>query len=102
MQELRRAHYKINADIVLTAGQFAVHLKSKRYDVVLAEYLSPNRQGSRVLEMLNLRERQIPCIFLTDAMQPEIVAKLVTEGASDCVRDGSHWASAGSDSSSPQ
>ena len=85
VQELRRAHFKVSADVVLTPEQFAGRLKSKYYDVVLAEYPSPNWQGPQALEILHRRDRQIPCIFLTDTMQPETVAELITEGAADCV-----------------
>jgi diguanylate cyclase (GGDEF)-like protein/PAS domain S-box-containing protein len=85
VQELRRAHCKVSADVVLTPEQFAGRLKSRFYDVVLAEYPSPNWQGPQVLEILHLRERQIPCVFLTDRLQLEVVAELITEGAADCV-----------------
>src|SRR3984885_6072568 len=85
VQELRKAHFKVTADLVLTPEQFAARLKAKFYDVVLAEYPSPNWQGRHELEILRLRERQIPCIFLTRAMQPETVAELITSGAADCV-----------------
>jgi diguanylate cyclase (GGDEF)-like protein/PAS domain S-box-containing protein len=60
-------------------------LKAKLYDVVLAEYPSPNWQGRHELEMLRLRERQIPCIFLIRTMLPETAAELITSGAADCV-----------------
>src|ERR1700746_233466 len=72
VQELNRVHFKVSTDIVLTPDQFAGRLNSKYYDVVLAEYPSPN-EGSQALEILHLRDRQIPCIFLTDTMQPETV-----------------------------
>ncbi|HWO35423.1 MAG TPA: hypothetical protein VNO32_42055, partial [Candidatus Acidoferrum sp.] len=85
VKELRRAHYKVSADIVLTPGQFAGRLKSKYYDVVLAEYPSPNWQGPQVLEILLLGDRQIPCIFLTGKMQLETEAELIRKGAVDCV-----------------
>jgi diguanylate cyclase (GGDEF)-like protein/PAS domain S-box-containing protein len=85
MQELRRAHFKVSADVVLTPDQFAGRLESKYYDVVLAEYPSPNWQGTQVLEILHLRERQIPCVFLTDRLQLETEAELIAAGASDCV-----------------
>lgn len=85
VQELRRANFKVNADVILTPEQFAKRLKSKRYDVVLFEYPSPNWQGPQVLEILHLRDRQIPCIFLTDPMQLETEAELIAEGAADCV-----------------
>jgi len=85
VQELRRAHFRVTADVVLTPEQFAARLKAKFYDVVLAEYPSPNWQGRHELEMLRLRERQIPCIFLIRTTQPETAAELITSGAADCV-----------------
>src|ERR1700677_398448 len=85
VQELRRANFRVTADVVLTPEEFAARLKAKYYDVVLAEYPCPNGQGRRELEMLRLRERQIPCIFLIRTLQPETVAELITSGAADCV-----------------
>jgi diguanylate cyclase (GGDEF)-like protein/PAS domain S-box-containing protein len=85
VQELRRAHFRVTADVVLTTEQFAARVKAKYYDIVLAEYPFPHWQGRHELEMLRLRERQIPCIFLIDIMQPETAAELITTGAADCV-----------------
>jgi diguanylate cyclase (GGDEF)-like protein/PAS domain S-box-containing protein len=85
VQELTRAHFTVSADVVLTPEQFAGRLKSKYYDVVLAEYPSPNWQGTQALEVLQLSDRQIPCIFLTDKMQLETEAELIRKGAVDCV-----------------
>jgi diguanylate cyclase (GGDEF)-like protein/PAS domain S-box-containing protein len=85
LEQLSRTYIRVNADVVLTPGEFSERLKSKYYDVVLAEYPSRNWQGSQVLNILHLRDRPIPCIFLTDTTQPETLAKLVTEGAADCV-----------------
>jgi diguanylate cyclase (GGDEF)-like protein/PAS domain S-box-containing protein len=85
LQELRRAHFKVSADVILTPEQFAGRLNSKYYDIVLVEYPSPNWRGPAALEILNLRDRRIPCIYLTDTVQLETVAELITEGAADCV-----------------
>jgi diguanylate cyclase (GGDEF)-like protein/PAS domain S-box-containing protein len=85
LQELKKAHFKVCADVVLTPEQFASRLKAKYYDLVLAEHPSPNWPGRRELEMLRLRERQIPCIFLMDITQPEAAAELISSGAADCV-----------------
>jgi diguanylate cyclase (GGDEF)-like protein/PAS domain S-box-containing protein len=85
VQELNRAHFKVSADVVITPDQFAGRLNSKYYDVVLAEYPSPNWQGPSALEILHRTDRQIPCIFLTDTTQPEAVAELTTKGAADCI-----------------
>jgi diguanylate cyclase (GGDEF)-like protein/PAS domain S-box-containing protein len=85
VQELKRAHFKVSAEVVLTPDQFATRLKAKFFDVVLAECPPPNWQGRRELEMLRPRERQIPCIVLTDTTQPEIAAEVISSGAADCV-----------------
>jgi diguanylate cyclase (GGDEF)-like protein/PAS domain S-box-containing protein len=85
VRELKSAHLKVSADVVMTPEQFAVRLKSKCYDVVLAEYPSANWQESQAFEILQLKDRQIPCIFLTETTQLETLAKLITEGAADCV-----------------
>ncbi|MGB8524462.1 MAG: diguanylate cyclase [Candidatus Acidiferrales bacterium] len=85
VQELRNAYFKVSADVALTPEQFVARLKSKCYDVALVEYPSANWKESQALEMLRLRDKQIPCIFLTETTQLETLAKLVTEGAADCV-----------------
>src|SRR4029077_4071779 len=55
------------------------------YDLVLVEYPTPNWHGPRALDMLHTMHRDIPCIFLTETVQLETTAKLMTEGAADCV-----------------
>ena len=85
MHELRRAYLKVTADVVLTPEQFAGQLKSKYYDMVLAEYPTANWHGPQAMEILHLRDRQIPCIFLTSIVKLEAVAELITDGAADCV-----------------
>lgn len=85
LREIRRTHVKVSADVALTPDDFATRLKSKYYDVVIAEYPARHWKGRQVLTTLQQTERQIPCIFLTRTMQPETVAKLISEGAADCV-----------------
>ena len=85
LQELRSAHFNVSADVVLTPEQFAGRLKLGSFDLVLAEYPSPNWQGIQVLEILRARDRQIPCILLGDTMLPETEAELISRGAADCV-----------------
>jgi diguanylate cyclase (GGDEF)-like protein/PAS domain S-box-containing protein len=88
VQELRSAHFDLSADVVLTLDQFVKRVKSRFYDVVLAEHPSPNWEGPQVLDILRLRDRHIPCIFLTETMQAESEAELITRGAADCVEMG--------------
>jgi diguanylate cyclase (GGDEF)-like protein/PAS domain S-box-containing protein len=85
MQQLRKTHFKISADVVRTQHLFSQRLKSKDYDLVLLEYPTPNWYGPRALEVLSLMNKDIPCIFLTETVEPETMAELMTEGAADCV-----------------
>src|ERR1700730_15342513 len=85
VHELRRAHFKITANVVLTLEQLARQPKSNYYDVVLAQYPGANWLPSQLLAILHRGDRQIPCILLTGTMQPETVAELITQGAADCV-----------------
>jgi diguanylate cyclase (GGDEF)-like protein/PAS domain S-box-containing protein len=85
VQELRKTHFKVSADVVRTQQLFARRLKSKDYDLVLLEYPTPNWYGPRALEVLRSLGREIPCIFLTETVQLETTAELITEGAADCV-----------------
>lgn len=88
MRELKRADFKISKDAVLTSEQFAEHLKSSLYDVIVAEYPAPNWQGTQALELLQQTEKPIPLIYVTHIKQPELMAKLVAKGAADCIEMG--------------
>ena len=85
VQELRKTHFKIRADVVRTQQLFSRRLKSKYYDVVLVEYPTPNWHGPPVLNILHAMIKDIPCIFLTETVQLETMAELMTAGAADCV-----------------
>jgi diguanylate cyclase (GGDEF)-like protein/PAS domain S-box-containing protein len=71
--------------VVRTQHLFSQRLKSKYYDVVLVEYPTPNWYGLCALDVLHLMNKDIPCIFLTETVQLETMAELMTEGAADCV-----------------
>lgn len=85
LQELRRTNFEVDAEVVSAPERFVKSLRSKYYDLVLVEYPSRNWPGPQALEMLRLKEKQVPLIFLTGTMQLETVAALITEGANDCV-----------------
>src|ERR1700728_3272564 len=85
LQELQRARFNVRADVAPTPERFAGYLKSRVYDVVLAEYPPVNWQGMQLPEILRARDRRIPCILLGDTLQPEPEAEVISRGAADCV-----------------
>ncbi len=85
VQELKRARFRVSADVIVTSEQFVERLRSKFYDIVLAEHQSPNWNITRALELLRQMEEPTPLIVVTDKMPPETAAELITQGAADCI-----------------
>ena len=88
LQELDRVHFTVSAEIVVTPEEFSEPLISHAYDLVVAEYPSPNWQETQALELLNRSKKQIPLIFVGRAIQRETVAEFITRGAYDCTEMG--------------
>jgi len=88
VRELKRAQFEVTADVALTSEQFAERLKSKVYDIVVAEYPAPNWQGTQALELLQQMEIGVPLVYVTYVDQAENMAKLITKGAADCIEMG--------------
>ena len=85
LQELKRVHFTVNAEIVVTPEEFTERLSSREYDLVLAEYPSPAWRETQALELLHLSKKQIPLIFISGTLQRETVAEFITKGAYDCI-----------------
>lgn len=98
LQELKDVQFQIKADVVLTSEQFAERLRSKHYDIVLAEYPTPKWQRTPTLDLLRRTDKHIPIIFVTDKMEREAVA----DHYERCCRlrgDGQPWPASHGDSS---
>jgi diguanylate cyclase (GGDEF)-like protein/PAS domain S-box-containing protein len=85
LQELDKVHFTVSAEIVRTPEEFSERLGSYSYDLVVAEYPSPDWRETQALELLHLSKRQIPLIFVGGSLQREIVAEFITRGAYDCI-----------------
>ena len=84
VQELKKAQFTVNANVVLTLAQCTEQLRSESYDVVVAEYPSPNWSGSQDLQLLHQTVQKIPLLFVT-TRAGESVAELAAHGAFDYV-----------------
>jgi diguanylate cyclase (GGDEF)-like protein/PAS domain S-box-containing protein len=85
LQELNRVHFTVSAEIVITPEEFSERLSSQAYDLVVAEYPSPDWRETQALELLHQSKRQFPLIFVGGTLQHETVAGLITKGAYDCI-----------------
>src|SRR6266403_1073721 len=88
LQELDRVHFTVTAEIVVTPEEFSERLGKHAYDLIVAEYPSPNWHETQALELLNRSKRQIPLIFVGRILQRETVAEFITRGAYDCIEMG--------------
>ncbi len=88
LQVLDKLHFAVSAEVVVTPEEFSERLGSHAYDLVVAEYPSPNWRETQALELLHLSNRQIPLIFVGAALQRETVAEFITKGAYDCIEMG--------------
>jgi diguanylate cyclase (GGDEF)-like protein/PAS domain S-box-containing protein len=84
-EELKKAGFDASSDLVLTIAQCTEQLRSQPYDVVIAEYPSPNWKGSQALQLLRQTVQDIPLLFVTTAIASEPIAELTAHGAFDYV-----------------
>jgi diguanylate cyclase (GGDEF)-like protein/PAS domain S-box-containing protein len=84
-EELKKAGFSVSFDLVLTIAQCTEQLRSQPYDVVIAEYPSPNWKGSQALQLLRQTVQDIPLLFVTTAIRSEPIAELMAHGAFDYV-----------------
>jgi diguanylate cyclase (GGDEF)-like protein/PAS domain S-box-containing protein len=84
LRELERAQFQVKADL-LTPEQLGEHSGSKHCDLILAEYPVAKDWGNQTMKRLRRNGRHTPVIFLTDAIQRETVADLITQGGADCI-----------------
>jgi diguanylate cyclase (GGDEF)-like protein/PAS domain S-box-containing protein len=85
LEELKKAQFIVNSDLVLTLAQCTQQLRSQSYDVVVAEYPSASWKGPQAMQFLHQTVQEIPLLFLTTPMGSESIAKLTAEGAFDYV-----------------
>ncbi len=85
LQELKSVGFRVGADVVETPNDFAERLSSRPYDLIVAECPSLKGEGAQVL-LLHQSGRQIPLIFVSNSLDREAVAELITSGAYDCIQ----------------
>ena len=85
VQELEKAQFIVNGDVVLNLAQCTESLQSQTFDVVVAEYPSPSWKGSQSLKRLRQTLQDVPLVFVTPAIGAESIAELSACGAFDYV-----------------
>ena len=90
-QELKKSGFIVSSDVVLNLAQSTEQLRSQSYDVVVAEYPSPNWKGPQALRLLHQSMHDVPLLFVISSPSTESLTELTAGGAFDCV-DRNHIA----------
>ena len=85
LHELRRMHFIVISDVVLTPEQFVQRLRAESFDLVVAEHPSPNWYETQALDILRDLKKDIPVMFLVYGLKREAAARLVLNGVFDCI-----------------
>jgi len=85
VNELNRARFNFNADLAMSADQLANLLQSSPCDVVVAEFRGDCSEAIRPMEILSQSQSQVPLIFVTNSIGPDVAAELLSQGATDCI-----------------
>ena len=85
LYELKRARFTVSSNVVVTPGQFAERFRSQVFDLIVAEYPSPNWEETQVLDLLGPMRKDIPLIFLVQGLKREAIAEFILRGAADCI-----------------
>lgn len=79
------AGFKVHSDVVVSLGEFTASLRTRPSDLVVAECPSAKCDAARVLDLLKKEGKDLPLVFVSDRLERESIAELITKGAYDCI-----------------
>ncbi len=85
LYELKRVRFTVSSEVVVTPEQFAERLRSDIFDLIVAEYPSPNWKETQVLDLLHQMKKDVPLILLVRDLKRESAAGFILKGAADCI-----------------
>jgi PAS domain S-box-containing protein len=83
--QLERADYAVDATIVYDSAHFIAALESKRFDVILADFVMPTFSGIEALTIASERSPDTPFIFVSGLLGEEHAVDMLKRGATDYV-----------------
>jgi DNA-binding NtrC family response regulator len=85
VQELQKAQFRVSSDCVLNLAQCAEQLRSKSYDVIIAEYRGSDCKGSQLLQLLHQTLQESALIFLMPGVGSQSNVELTAESPFESV-----------------
>lgn len=88
VRELEKAGYTIDWKRCDDEATFTALLMNERWDVVVSDYSLPGFSGIQVLEMVQKKKHDLPCILVTGQMGEEFAVEAMRAGARDYILKG--------------
>src|SRR5262245_40585958 len=88
LRELRRGGYTVSAHRVETGCEMERSLDHDKWDVILADYTMPSFNARAALELLQLKELDIPFIIVSGSIGEELAVAAMRAGAHDYLMKG--------------
>ena len=85
LEELCRAGFEADSDVVSSSQDFINSLQSRPYDLILADRHLTGWTGLDALRWLKSSGLGTPLILITRALEDELAVEYIREGAIDCV-----------------
>jgi PAS domain S-box-containing protein len=80
VRQLRKDGFEVSADVVDSREAFVERVRSKTYDLVLADYQLPHWTGTEALSLLKKEKLEVPVILVTRAVGEETAASCMKMG----------------------
>jgi two-component system cell cycle sensor histidine kinase/response regulator CckA len=85
LTELARAGFEVDSEIVSTPQEFTERLRTRQYDLILADYRLPDWTGLDALTWLQSSGYKTPFILVTDMPGEDLAVACIKAGAADYV-----------------
>ncbi len=85
LQEIKKAGFKVRADLVDSPEDFVQRVRQHNYDVILADYRLPKWTGMDALALLHQEGKVVPFILVTGTLGEDMAVECIKQGITDYV-----------------
>jgi two-component system, NarL family, sensor histidine kinase UhpB len=85
LRQLRKDGYTTVPKIVSTCHEFRLALENNDWDIIISDYVLPEFSGLQVLNMLQEKGLDIPCLIVSGKIDDETAVSAMKAGAKDYI-----------------
>lgn len=85
LHALRKGGFESEAEVVQTAEEFTQRIRTKKYEIVLADYSLPGWNGMETVTILGQEGVDIPVVLVSGALGDLKAVECIKQGAADYV-----------------